>query len=408
MSHARFDTIEVANNQLCINAKPICSYLISEQPHYLYSKQQIAARIAQLRSSLPSEVRLNYAIKANPMPALLEFVTPLVDGLDVASAGEMNLALTKTQAERISFAGPAKQIAELEAAVLAGITVNVESPLELERLSQIAAEKGLRANVALRVNPDFELKQSGMQMAGGAKPFGIDAEVIPDLLQTIDSRHIALKGLHIFSGSQNLSHEALISSHRQTFELAQQLIDAAVKLGKDQDLVHVNIGGGFGIPYFANQQSLDLAPVAAELQQRLDERLGKFSQLAIVLELGRYIVGEAGYYLCQITDIKTSRGTTYLMVNGGLHHHLSNSGNFGQVIRKNYPTLLANKVDAKQKQTYEIAGPLCTPLDIVAAKIELPQAEVGDWVVVLQSGAYGFTASPQAFLGHPAPVERLI
>lgn len=415
MSHARLDAIfsgedslQVIHNRLCIDGTPIVDLLESDKPHYLYSKQMIQERIQVLRAALPSDIHLHYAVKANPMPDLVAYIAPFVDGLDVASGQELSLVSPFCQPEQVSFAGPAKQLDELHLAIEQGVVINVESPTELARIHTIAETLGKKALIAFRVNPDFELKQAGMQMSGGAKPFGIDAETIVDVAKTINESVVTLVGLHIFAGSQNLSADALITAHEQTFLLAQRLVNELDAIGFGDSLRHVNIGGGFGIPYFPKQPALDITPVCAALTLRLSERTGRFSELSIVMELGRYIVGEAGLYVCQVTDYKHSRGVDYLMVNGGMHHHLANSGNFGQVIRKNYPVLLADNVLGDELHPYEIAGPLCTPLDIVAAKVHLPKANIGDAVVVLQSGAYGYTASPLAFLSHPEPIERLV
>lgn len=408
--HERLQRLESDGNRLTLNGTPLSDYLSgSSQPHYVYSRDQICNTVCELRAQLPSDIKLHYAIKANPMAPLVDFMATQVDGLDVASAGELDIALAAAVApQHISFAGPAKQIFELDAALEAGVVINVESSTELARIQQLAQDKGRKALVALRVNPDFELKQSGMQMAGGAKPFGIDAEQIPLILDQLDPALVDLCGLHIFAGSQNLDADAIVETHRQTFALAEQLLNVIAARGLATKLRHINIGGGFGIPYFAGQPRLAIAPVGESLQQLMAARSGVFGQLDIVLELGRYLVGEAGYYVCQITDIKQSRGKTFYMVNGGLHHHLANSGNFGQVIRKNYPVVLADKLDQGDTQVVDVAGPLCTPLDVVAAKIALPKAVIGDYVVVLQSGAYGYSASPLGFLGHQAPKQLLI
>ena len=338
------------------------------------------------------------------MPAVVHHMASLVDGLDVASHKEMLTALgTGMEPQHISFAGPAKGEQELKSAVAAGIVLNVESPLELTRLYSCYDELGIKPKVALRVNPDFELKSSGMKMAGGPKQFGIDAEQIPAILAELDLNRIDFQGFHIFSGSQNLNPEALIDAHNKTIALAARLAELAPALVK-----HVNIGGGLGIPYFPGEQALDITPISENLQRLMDKRPQSLKQCVFVMELGRYLVGEAGYYLCQVTDKKTSRGQTYLMTNGGLHHHLANSGNFGQVLRKNYPVIIANRLTAETREVVEIVGPLCTPLDIVGAKLELPMAEVGDYIAVLQSGAYGATASPHGFLGHPEVKELLL
>jgi len=257
--------------------------------------------------------------------------------------------------------------------------------------------------VAVRVNPDFELKSSGMKMSGGPKPFGIDAEQVPDVLNRIGESGAQFRGFHIFSGSQNLRPESLIEAQDATFELAYRLADDA-----PSEVEMLNIGGGFGIPYFPGEQRLELEGISGNLQVRLDECRERLGDTEIVMELGRYLVAEAGVYVCEVIDKKVSRGQTYLVTNGGLHHHLAASGNFGQVIRKNYPVVNACRVARGPRELVNVVGPLCTPLDILADKMELGIAEVGDLIVVMQSGAYGFTASPHLFLGHPAPVQVLV
>ena len=404
--HARLERIETENNQLLIagrKAEQLVA-IAGGTPCYVYSRDELTQRVNDLRTVMPDQLKLHYAIKANPMPAVVSHMVGLVDGLDVASQKEMLVALSSgVSAEDISFAGPAKRVEELKAAVAAEIVINVESILELERLYQISDEIMIRPKIAFRVNPDFELKSSGMKMAGGPKQFGIDAEMMPDVLSSLKTDKIEFCGFHIFSGSQNLKPESLIEAHDKTFELAERLAELA-----PEPVKHVNIGGGLGIPYFPGEKTLDVQPVADNLKRLLEGCSEALKGTEFIMELGRYFVGEAGYYLCQVTDKKVSREQTFLMTDGGLHHHLSNSGNFGQVIRKNYPVMLANKVSGEEAEKVEIVGPLCTPLDIVGAKLDLPVAEVNDYVVVFQSGAYGATASPQDFLSHPYVKELLI
>ena len=404
--HDRLERIESKDNQLLIAGRTASELaaMAGGTPLYVYDRKSVTQRVKDLRDQMPSALKLHYAIKANPMPALVGHMAMLLDGLDVASHKEMLVALASgMNACNISFAGPAKSEVELMAATAAGITINVESELELTRLYQCFEKLGIKAKVAFRVNPDFELKASGMKMAGGPKQFGIDAEQMPDILAVMDTSKVDFQGFHIFSGSQNLKPEALIDAHNKTFELAARLAELA-----PSEVRHVNIGGGLGIPYFPGEQALNVEPVASNLQSLLEQRPASLKHCEIVMELGRYLVGEAGYYLCKVTDKKVSRGQTFLMTDGGLHHHLANSGNFGQVIRKNYPVVIANRLKAEDIEQVEIVGPLCTPLDIVGAKLELPEANVGDYVAVLQSGAYGATASPQAFLGHPEVTEVLL
>jgi diaminopimelate decarboxylase len=404
--HAELNQFPVVDDELVIGGIPVrrLAEQVGHTPFYAYDREAITRRVHDLREALPEDISLHYAMKANPMPAVVDHLASLVDGLDVASAGELVVALdTGMPPAEISFAGPGKRDAELHAAVAAGITVNVESPGELERLAAQGELLGITPNVAVRVNPDFELKSSGMKMAGGPKPFGIDAEMVPHVLARIGELGVHFRGFHIFSGSQNLRPESLIEAHDATFALAYRLGGHV-----PSDIELLNIGGGFGIPYFPGEQRLDLAPVSENLVQRLAECRQQLGAAEVVIELGRYFVGEAGAYVTRVVDKKVSRGQTYLVCDGGLHHHLAASGNFGQVIRKNYPVVTAHRVHGGPRETVSVVGPLCTPLDLLADKMELGTAEVGDLVVVLQSGAYGFSASPHRFLSHPDPVQVLV
>jgi diaminopimelate decarboxylase len=242
-----------------------------------------------------------------------------------------------------------------------------------------------------------------MKMGGSAKPFGVDAERVPALLADIGRAGLAFEGFHIFAGSQNLNAGAIVEAQTRGYELALALsatAPAAVRF--------VNLGGGFGIPYFPGEQRLDLAPVCANLASLAGRAAKELPQAALVLELGRYLVGEAGIYVARILDRKISRDQVFLVADGGLHHHLAASGNFGQVIRKNYPVAIGNRMDAGEREIASVVGPLCTPLDLLADRMELAKAEPGDLVVVFQSGAYGCSASPLGFLGHPPPAEILV
>ena len=404
--HAALERAETAGDELLIGGAPVTRVAerVGRTPFYVYDRGAIIHRISALRAAMPAGVSLHYAVKANPMPALVGHIADHVDGLDVASAGELQVALDAgIPPGEISFAGPGKRDAELRAAIAAGITLNAESPAEIERAATIGAALGLRPQIAVRVNPDYELKSSGMKMGGGPRQFGIDAETVPEVLQRIGELDMHFRGLHIFSGSQNLRAESLIETQDATFDLARRL--AADAPGP---IAMLNIGGGFGIPYFPGDEPLDLGPVAANLQQRMAEWHADFPDTEIVLELGRYLVAEAGLYVCQVIDRKISRGQVFLVTDGGLHHHLAASGNFGQVLRKNYPVCTARRVHGGPRETASVVGPLCTPLDLLADRMDLGHAEPGDLICVLQSGAYGYTASPHLFLGHPPPAEVLV
>ena len=375
---------------------------VGQTPFYAYDRRLIEERVALLRRVLPAELELHYAVKANPMPALVHCLTPLVDGLDVASLGELTVALDAgMNPAEISFAGPGKRPPELNAAIAAGVTINLESASELETVARLGQTR--RPQVAVRVNPDFELKASGMKMGGGPKPFGVDAEQVPALLRRIGELAVDFRGFHIFCGSQNLRHEALIEAHDRTFELALRLAADA-----PAPVRWLNIGGGFGIPYFPGDAPLELEPIADNLRRWLPIVKERLPEAHVVLELGRYLVGEAGIYVAEVVDRKVSRGHTFLVTNGGLHHHLAASGNFGQVVRKNYPVVVGNRVVGTEREIVSVVGPLCTPLDLLADRMELAKTEVGDLIVVFQSGAYGLTASPARFLSHPGCVEVLV
>jgi len=377
--------------------------IAGRSPFYMVDRELIRRRINSLRAALPSRVGLHYAIKANPMPALVDQLSQWVDGLDVASQGELQVALNSgCKARQISMAGPGKTDRELAAAIASGVRINLESTNELKRCGVIAEQLGLRPNLSIRVNPDFELKSSGMRMSGGSKPFGIDAEEVASVLQLARERQLEVTGLHLFCGSQNLKPEAIEEAWEQIFTLAAHLQQQS-----QVQFSHLNIGGGLGVPYFPGETRLPLERLGQRLDQLL-QQYGEFSDCNIHMELGRYLVAEAGIYACQVVDVKRSRGRTFLVTNGGLHHHLANSGNFGQVIRKNYPVVIANRIDHPVTGTVTIVGPLCTPLDIIAEQIQVPDCQPGDWVVIFQSGAYGASASPARFLGHPDCAELFL
>lgn len=404
--HAPQHTFDVVDDELVVGGMRLrdLARQVGRTPFYAYDKQALATRVATLRAHLPDRVRLHYAMKANPMPALVRHMVGLVDGVDVASGGELAVALEAGADPReVSFAGPGKRPEELEQAMLAGILVNVESFREIDLLATLAARHERPVRVAVRVNPDFELKSSGMKMGGGAKQFGIDAELVPEALARIGTLGLAFEGFHIFGGSQNLRVDAICEAQSQALDLAMRLAAAA-----PGPVRVVNVGGGFGIPYFPGEQPLDTAPIGAHLAALAARARASLPQAHLVVELGRYLVGEAGVYVCRVIDRKVSRGQVFLVTDGGLHQHLAASGNFGQVIRKDYPVAIGHRIAGGEREVASVVGPLCTPLDVLANRMLLGRAEPGDLVVVFQSGAYGLTASPAAFLSHPLAAEVLV
>jgi diaminopimelate decarboxylase len=404
--HAPMTHFAIADGSLLVGGVALrrLAARVGRTPFYAYDRALLDARVAELRRALPEAVGLHYAMKANPMPALVAHMTRLVDGIDVASGGELRIALDAgAKPTETSFAGPGKSVSELEQAVAAGILVNVESLRELPILADAARASGARARVAIRVNPDFELKTSGMKMGGGPKQFGVDVEQVPEMLDRIGGLDLIFEGFHVYAGSQNLVAESICDAQTRSYELVRRLASLAPKPVRT-----LNLGGGFGIPYFPGERKLDITAIGAHLATLVERARRDLPHARIVIELGRYLVGEAGLYVCRVIDRKVSRGHVFLVTDGGLHHHLAASGNFGQVIRKNYPVAVGNRMADTTLERVSVVGPLCTPLDLLAEQVELPRAEPGDLIVVFQSGAYGATASPQAFLSHPPALEVLV
>jgi diaminopimelate decarboxylase len=372
-------------------------------PLFVYDLAAVRARVDRFRAAFPG-VQLHYAIKANPYPPLLEQIAKWADGLDIASAGEMAAARAAgAPPAAISFAGPGKSDDELAAAIDAGVTINLESEGEGSRALAAASRLGHAPRLAVRVNPDFELRGSGMRMGGGARPFGLDAALVPALARRLIAAGAEWRGFHIFAGSQALDAGALVEAQAATLALAGRLAD---ETGAAPPLV--NLGGGFGIPYFAGERPLDVERIGAALAASLEARPASLAGSAVAIELGRWLVGEAGVYLARILDRKESRGRIFLVVDGGMHHQLAASGNFGQVVRRNFPLAIASRFGAPAEEEASVVGRLCTPLDRLADEIMLPRAEVGDLVAIFLAGAYGLSASPQAFLGHPPAREILV
>lgn len=404
--HAPVRNFHTEGAELVVGGLPITRLAerVGQTPFYAYDRELIRHKVAGLRKAIPDKIKLHYAMKANPMPILVAYMAGIVDGIDVASGGELKIALDAgANPQEISFAGPGKRESELRQAVAAGVLINIESPREVEILARLSSELELPARVAVRVNPNFELKGSGMKMGGGPKQFGIDAELVPDILQQIGNLKLAFEGFHLFAGSQNLKAESICEAQQKSYELALSLARYA-----PSPVRFLNLGGGFGIPYFPGEQELEIRQIADNLDTLANRAETDFPNAQLVIELGRYLVGEAGIYVTRVVDRKISRDQVFLVVDGGLNHHLAASGNFGQIIRKNYPVAIANRMDVTQAEVVSVVGPLCTPLDTLADRMTLPAAQTGDIFVVFQSGAYGASASPQAFLGHPSVLEILV
>lgn len=400
------DSYRTQDGELLVGGVPLArlTQRVGSTPYFAYDRERLLERVSRVRDAIPPSVQLSYAVKANPFVPVVQALAQVVDRFDVASGRELRTALdTTVPASRVSFAGPGKSRQELAQAVAAGATIELESRGEAVRVAETGNALGIRPRVAVRVNPDFVVKGSGMRMGGGAQQFGVDAEAVPDLLRWLGDADVDLLGFHVFAGSQNLSAEVLADAQRRTVDLVIELAAGCV-----DPVRYVNLGGGFGIPYFEKDSPLDLEAVGAGLAAAVD-RLGlALPEAQPVIELGRYLVGEAGVYVTRVIDRKESRGQIFLVVDGGLHHQLAASGNFGQVIRRNYPLAVGNRMGEVPRVPTNVVGKSCTPLDLLGDRVELPLATEGDLVVVFQAGAYGLTASPTAFLSHPEAVEVLV
>lgn len=368
-------------------------------PVFVYDPAIVAARVKRFRAAFPG-IDLHYAIKANPLPTFVETVAGMVDGLDIASGGELAVALTAKPAAAISFAGPGKRDDELIAAIGSGVTINLESEGEAARALAAAERLGRQARLAVRVNPDIELRGSGMKMGGRPSPFGVDADRASALVRVLVASGADWRGFHIYAGSQALDAGAIAETQSAIVDLAARLADAA---GAEPPLV--NLGGGFGVPYFAVDRALDVESVGARLADTLAARRGVLAKTRFAIELGRWLVAEAGVYLTRVVDVKGSGGETFVVCDGGLHHQLAATGNFGTVVRRNYPLAVAHRMGEAADAVVSVVGPLCTPLDRLGDQVALPPIGVGDVVAVFMAGAYGASASPGRFLGHPSARE---
>ena len=405
--HPAIEGFAIRENRLLIGGIPIdrLAERVGSTPFFAYDRALIEQRIARLRNTLPDTVRLAYAVKANPMPAVIHHLAGLVDGFDVASARELRQALDAgMRPDDTSFAGPGKTDVELLSAVATGVTIELESLLEARRVAAAGNRLGIRPRVAVRINPNFSVRGSGMRMGGGPQQFGVDAENVPELLTELGQADLDFLGFHIFAGSQNLDSAIIGEAQRQSLELVVSLTQYC-----PSPVCYLNLGGGFGIPYFERDLPLDLAKVGDNLGQLMETVVAsELPEARVTIELGRYIVGEAGIYASRVIDRKVSRGKTYIVVDGGMHHQLAASGNLGQAIRRNYPIAVGNRMQGAPTEVVSVVGCLCTPLDLLGEDVALPDPQVGDLVVLFQSGAYGLTASPTAFLGHDLPVECLV
>lgn len=377
-------------------------------PLFVYDAAALDRQLADLRSAYPERFEIYYSVKANPCPAVVRHFVARGLGLEIASGGEFYQAVRAgCPPDRILFAGPGKTERELAYVLERGIgEIHVESAREAGRVAEIGKRLGIRTRVALRVNPGAEAQGGAMRMGGKPAPFGVDEEVLDEVLDRILAEpSLDVQGIHLYAGTQILDDRILVTQYRRGIEIARRVAD---RMGRP--IRTLDFGGGLGIPYFANEAPLPLAPLAEGLAALVGELRtdAHFEGARFIIEPGRYLAGEAGIYVTRVNDIKVSRGKTFLVVDGGMNHHLAASGNLGQVIKRNFPAAVLNRLDDAPSLKADVVGPLCTPLDVIARDLVLPEVQVGDLFGIFQSGAYGLSASPLGFLSQPTPAEIVV
>jgi diaminopimelate decarboxylase len=376
-------------------------------PFYLYHGETIVERVRRVREALGTEV--SYSVKANPSLGLCQLIAREKEaGAEVASSGELAVARAAGfEPEDIVFAGPGKTDDELRSVVEEGIFAdNAESLGEIDRLARIAGEMKRKIGVGLRINPAAQLMGSQMRMGGTVGQFGMDqAELEEAVEKTLSHPALILRGVHVYTATQVFEVDPLLEHCRNIFEIALEAADYA-----EGPLEMIDFGGGFGVPYFEKMSEFDLRSFGDGFREllssyRSDPRL---EGCRFLFELGRYLVADAGVYVTRAVDVKRTRGKTFVVTDGGMNHHLTATGNMGQVFRKSYPLLNLTRMSGVPEEGVAVAGPCCTPLDTFGSNIPLADPEVGDLIGVFYSGAYGFSASNLGFLSHPAPAEVLL
>lgn len=377
-------------------------------PYYVYSGDAVIAKVREVRAALGPETDLYFSLKANPSLGVCQLMAREGVGAELASIGELHLARKAGfPGRKTIFAGPGKTREELEQAVLWGIeSVNVESGGEMGRLAAIAARLDRPVRACLRVNPREQVKGAQMRMGGGHTQFGIDEELVPEVIERFRGHsHLTIVGLHVYGGSQIFDVSALIAHCHHVLDVALDIAERLVR-----PLETIDLGGGFAVPYFESSPDFDLSAFAASYRGVVERcrRSPLLTRARLIIELGRYLVAESGLYVARVVDVKVSRGVTYVVVDGGMNHHITATGNFGQVFRKPYPVAVLNRMNEVCDAPVSFVGPCCTPLDTIGQGIMAPKVEVGDLLGIFCSGAYGYSASSLGFLSHPTPAEVLV
>ena len=375
-------------------------------PQYLYRTADITARIASLRHELPA-FALRFAVKANPNPWILAWLRDRIDSLDVSSAGEIAIATASGwPADRLAFTGPAKTSADLASALDAGVgRIVVESVEEARLLDSLARRRDARPSVSVRISPERAGEGFAVRLAGRPTQFGVDEEHLAAALDAVGALpSLRLDGLHVYAASQCLDGDLLAAHFIATADVFARAL--ARWSGPLDELV---FGAAMGIPYHEADEPLDLAAVARGADDAVARlrRAGIADDTRVILELGRYLVGEAGVYVTRVVRVKETRGTRIALCDGGMNHNLGACGQLGGTSHRHYRMRIAGRDDASETAC-RVVGPLCTTVDTLAHRIRLPAVAAGDLLVIGCGGAYGPTASPIHFISHAGPREILV
>ncbi|GAA0368962.1 MULTISPECIES: type III PLP-dependent enzyme [Micromonospora] len=373
-------------------------------PLYVYDSAVLDAQFSQLRAALDPRLDFFFSLKANPNVAICARLAGLGAHAEVSSLTELLTARRAgVRPENIIFLGPGKSAEELQACLAQRIHAIVcESLGELRLIDSLARAAGTIAPVALRVNPNFSVKGSGLTMGGRPRQFGIDED---ELMRQngLSSRYpgVRLMGVHVYMGTRILDPGVVADNSRRIFELAERL---SARL--DFPLELVDVGGGLGVAYFDNEQDLDVDTLAGLLNPVLGEFRARHPGTRLVMELGRYLTAPSGIYVVRVRYLKSSLGQRFAVTDGGTHHHMAAVG-IGSYVKRNFPIRLLGTATGAA-EPWQVTGPLCTPNDTLGKNVMLPPLRTGDLLGVLRSGAYGPTASPVQFLSHGYPAEVLV
>jgi diaminopimelate decarboxylase len=372
-------------------------------PFYVYDEAILRRQFLALRRALPDEIDIFYSIKANPHPAVIGVFVGLGAGCEVASGGEYVIArCAGAPADSIFFAGPGKGREELDYVISHGIAeIHLESFEEIELIEEIARCRNTKVNVSVRVNPSSG-SGGALMMGGQPTVFGFEEEALPHVVRSVlKCSSLNLRGIHLYTATQILDSTLLLEHWRHAIKIARRVSELT------QQCPHsVDLGGGLGIPYFDHESELDLNALGIGAKELLAS--AELVRTRFFVEPGRFLAGPAGIYVAQVRSVKNCRGTTFVVLDGGMNHHLAASGNLGQVVRRDFPVVNLSRLGSPPEGTFVLTGPLCTPIDVMARKVKMPSPKVGDLIGFLQSGAYGLTASPTQFLAHPSPAEVIV